>query len=81
MYTKENFQWMRSSRVVIERLTTNAELATVLDSIPASSDTVESEGRQMKYNKENYKNRKIEIRQSEKKLMLNKDTYRMTNDL
>ncbi len=32
----------------IERLTANAEVATVLGSIPASSDTVESEGRQMK---------------------------------
>jgi hypothetical protein len=35
--------WMRSSR-----LTANAVIATVLGSIPASSDTVESEGRQMK---------------------------------
>jgi len=35
-------KWMRSSRVV------NAKVATVLGSIPASSDTVESEGRQMK---------------------------------
>ncbi len=33
----------------LERLTANAEVATVLGSIPASSsDTVESEGRQMK---------------------------------
>ncbi len=32
----------------IERLTANAEVATVLGSILASSDTVESEGRQMK---------------------------------
>jgi hypothetical protein len=39
---------MRSSRVVIERLTANAEVATVLVSIPASTDTVDSEGRQMK---------------------------------
>ncbi len=31
-----------------QRLTANAEVATVLGSIPASSDTVESEGRQMK---------------------------------
>ncbi len=31
----------------LERLTTNAEVATVVGSIPASSDTVESEGRQM----------------------------------
>ncbi len=32
----------------LERLTANAEVATVLGSIPASSDTVESEERQMK---------------------------------
>ncbi len=32
----------------LERLSANAEVATVLGSIPASSDTVESEGRQMK---------------------------------
>ncbi len=32
----------------LERLTANAEVAAVLASIPASSDTVESEGRQMK---------------------------------
>jgi hypothetical protein len=35
---------MRSSLVVIERLTANAEVATVLGSIPASADTAESEG-------------------------------------
>ncbi len=48
--------WMRSSRVWmwysraewLERLTANAVVATVLGSIPASSDTVGSEGRQMK---------------------------------
>ncbi len=46
---------MRSSRVWgwdlaerLERLTANAKVATVLGSIPASSGTVESEGRQMK---------------------------------
>ncbi len=38
---------MRSSRV-LERLTVNAKVATVLGSNPASSDTMESEGRQMK---------------------------------
>jgi hypothetical protein len=46
---------MRSSRLMdetylaewLERLTANA-VTTVLDSIPASSDTVKSEGRQMK---------------------------------
>jgi hypothetical protein len=38
---------MRFSRVV-ERLAVNAKVATVLGSIPASSDTVESEGWQMK---------------------------------
>ena len=32
----------------LERLTANAVVATVLGSIPASSDTVKSEGRQMK---------------------------------
>jgi hypothetical protein len=32
----------------LERLTANAEVATVRGSIPAISDTVESEGRQMK---------------------------------
>jgi|LakMenE18May11ns_1017448.scaffolds.fasta_scaffold9309562_1 hypothetical protein len=32
----------------LERLTASAEVETVLGSIPASSDTVESEGRQMK---------------------------------
>ena len=32
----------------LERLTTNVEVATVLGSTPASSDKVESEGRQMK---------------------------------
>jgi hypothetical protein len=32
----------------LERLTANAEVVTVLGTIPASSDTVESEGRQMK---------------------------------
>ncbi len=41
-------EWMRSSRVGRERLTANAVVATFLGSIPASSDTVESEGRQMK---------------------------------
>ncbi len=32
----------------LERLTANAAVATVLGSIPAASDTVLSEGRQMK---------------------------------
>ncbi len=32
----------------LERLTANAAVATVLGSIPASSDTMESEGRQIK---------------------------------
>jgi hypothetical protein len=40
---------MRSSRMVrAQRLAVDAKVATVLGSIPASSDTVESEGRQMK---------------------------------
>ncbi len=34
--------------MVIERLAVNAKVATVLASIPASSDIVESKGRQMK---------------------------------
>jgi hypothetical protein len=38
--------WVRSS-LVVERLTAYAEVATVLASIPASSDIVESEMRQM----------------------------------
>ncbi len=41
-YSKIDSMWMRSS------LVSNAEVATVLGSIPASSDTVEFEGRQMK---------------------------------
>ncbi len=32
----------------LKRLTANVKVATVLGLIPASSDTVESEGRQMK---------------------------------
>ncbi len=40
--------WMRSSRVVTENLTDNAKVATVLCPISASSDSVESEGRQVK---------------------------------
>ncbi len=45
----------------LERLTADADAATVLGSIPASSDAVESEGRQMKqcwmqYIEENLKN-------------------------
>ena len=38
---------MRSIAKWLERLTANDVVATVLGSIPASSDTVESEGRQM----------------------------------
>jgi hypothetical protein len=37
-----------AKRLLPVRLTANAEVATVLGSIPASSVTVESEGRQMK---------------------------------
>jgi hypothetical protein len=47
--------WKRSSRVGmrpiakwLERLAVHAKVATVFDSILASSDTVEAEGRQMK---------------------------------
>ncbi len=39
---------MRFSRLVIERLAVNVKVVTVLGSILASSDTVESEGRQVK---------------------------------
>jgi hypothetical protein len=39
---------MRSIAEWLELLTANAEVATALGSIPVSSDTVESEGRQMK---------------------------------
>jgi hypothetical protein len=53
--SRKILMWVRSSRVSgwylaewLERLTANALVATVLGSIPASSDTVESEGRQMK---------------------------------
>jgi hypothetical protein len=41
-------KWIGSIAEWLERLTANSEVATVLGSIPASSDTVESEGRQMK---------------------------------
>ncbi len=44
----------------LERLTANAVVATVLGSIPASSDTVESEGRQMKQCWISYIKRKIQ---------------------
>jgi hypothetical protein len=51
----ETIQWttsllagMRLNRERLERLIANAKVATVLGSIPASSDTVDSEGRQMK---------------------------------
>jgi hypothetical protein len=37
-----------TNRFWLERLTDNAEVATVLGSISASSDSVESEGRQFK---------------------------------
>jgi hypothetical protein len=50
--------WMRSSQVV-RASGCNSEIATVLGSIPASSDTVESEGRQMKQCLHLRKNRKI----------------------
>jgi hypothetical protein len=56
---------MRSSQC----LTANAEVATVLGSISASSDTVESEGRRMKqcwiqYIEKNPNNPPVEILQS-----------------
>jgi hypothetical protein len=37
----------RADFLWIERLTANIDVATILGSIPASSDTVESEGCQM----------------------------------
>jgi hypothetical protein len=40
--------WMRSIAEWLERLIANAVVTTVLGSIPASSETVESEGRHMK---------------------------------
>jgi hypothetical protein len=40
--------WMRSSRVWLERLAVKAKRATIMGSIPSSSDTVETEGQQMK---------------------------------
>ncbi len=43
------YLWM-SLAEWLERLTANAAIAIVLGSIPATSDTVESEGRQMKQN-------------------------------
>jgi hypothetical protein len=55
---------MRSSRV-LERLTVNAKVATVLGSNTASSDTMESEGRQMKQSLITYcrgANRRTDIR-------------------
>jgi hypothetical protein len=58
--TDKKKKWMRSIRVVGASLTTNAEVATVLGSIPASSGTGESEGRQIEtvLNKEHKKERK-----------------------
>ncbi len=44
----------------LERLTANAAVATVMGSISASSDTVESEGRQMKQCWISYIKRKIQ---------------------
>jgi hypothetical protein len=44
-----NLIWMRSTVAKwLERLAVNAKVAAVLGSILASSDTVESEGQQMK---------------------------------
>ncbi len=59
---------MRSSRTCgwdlaewLERPAANAKFATVLGSIPASSDTVESEGRQMKQCWRKYIQRKNQV--------------------
>jgi hypothetical protein len=40
--------WMHDQAEWLEHLTVNVKVATVLGSVPASSDTVESEERQMK---------------------------------
>ncbi len=40
-------KWMRSIAEWLQHLTVNAKVATVLGSLPASSDTMESVGRQM----------------------------------
>ncbi len=47
---KSGREWMKSSRDWLECLTVNDKvaIATVLDSIPASSDTVKSEDREAK---------------------------------
>jgi hypothetical protein len=47
MYMQNEYQEMKSSRVLKASPAANAEIATVLGSIPASFDTVESESRQM----------------------------------
>ncbi len=53
--------WMRSIAEFLERLAVNAKGATVMGSIPESSDTVESEGRQMKQCWIKKKNPKIPV--------------------
>ncbi len=57
--------WMRSSlfvdeiySLVLEQLPAHAKVATFLYTIPASSDTVESEGRQMTLCRIQYKEKK-----------------------
>ncbi len=57
----------RLRQPILERLTAYVEVATVLGSILASSDTVESEWRQMKqcgimYFQKNHKNPLLQIR-------------------
>jgi len=52
----------------LERLTADAKVATVLGSIPASSDTLESEGRQMKQCWIKYLYKKVEYSVSISKL-------------
>ncbi len=42
------YRWMRNPAEELDRLTVNAKLAKVLGSIPVSSETVETDGRQMK---------------------------------
>jgi hypothetical protein len=56
---------MRSSRG-LQRLTANAKVGTVLGSIPATSDTAESEGLQMKQCQQKHKNIKAEMIEKKK---------------
>jgi len=67
----------------VDELTATAKVATVLGSIPASSDSVESEGRQMKQCWINYiknpKNPPVSIIKN-KKLLIKKKKYLAWNN-